>query len=86
MRQRVHLIIISAVILFTGSSAYPQAIIQVSPDGSLIIQDCSVDRANRSLDRRPIVQLLSSGRQIRVISADSRKVPDYPIITRRAPA
>ena len=60
MRKMFYLFIISAVILFTVRNAYPQAIIRVSPDGSLVIQDCYGDSSKRSSERKNVIDMVDS--------------------------
>jgi Transglycosylase SLT domain len=83
MSKLSYLITISIIIFFTFGQAYPQAvIIQVSPDGSLVIQDRYGGETKRALEGKNVVDMVASQWNVQVIRGSSEGVADRPIITR----
>ncbi len=83
MSKKIYLIIISLIILITVGEAYPQAvIIQVSPDGSLVIQDRYGGETKRALEGKNVVDMVASQWNVQIIRGSSDGLADQTIITR----
>ena len=83
MSKKIYLIMISLIILITVREANPQAvIIQVSPDGSLVIQDRYGGDTKRALEGKNVVDMVASQWNVQIIRGSSDSMADQTIITR----
>ena len=71
------------MVLHSLLEAHPQqVIIQVSPDGSLVIQDRYGGETKRSLEGKNVVDMVASQWNVQVIRGSSEGLADQTIITR----
>jgi hypothetical protein len=81
MRPRVYLFIVAAAILSASRPACPQAIIRLSPDGSLVIQDRS-GTSQRPLSHSNVIELVGSQMNDRVRHGSSGWGQALPVISK----
>ncbi len=77
MSKKLYLIIISLIIFITFGDAYSQSvIIQVSPDGSLVIQDRYGGEIKRALEGKNVVDMVASQWNVQIIRGSSDGLAD----------